>query len=65
MIRPTEEEAEYNIIIAALTPQQVRAVTLFGSDTAKQKSLAVLGATGQQFHDFLTNYATNEYFRDH
>jgi DNA-binding CsgD family transcriptional regulator len=27
MIRPTEEEAEYNIIIAALTPQQVRAVT--------------------------------------
>jgi transposase len=28
MNRPTEDEAEYNIIIAALTPTQVRAVTL-------------------------------------
>ena len=28
MNRPTEDEAEYNIIIAALTPTQARAVTL-------------------------------------
>jgi DNA-binding MarR family transcriptional regulator len=41
MIRPTEEEAEYNIIVAALTPKQVRAVTLIKlgyrkSDIAKK-----------------------------
>lgn len=45
MIRPTEEEAEYNVIIAALTPKQVRAVTFIRMGYTKAEIARKMGVS--------------------